>query len=134
MVNAIFSQYEIDIAFDTHKEYKTIGYPNELGQAILNIVNNAKDVLIENEVQNKKVEIVLNENHIIIKDNAGGIPKDIIDKIYDPYFSTKEEKNGTGLGLYMTKLIIEDHMGGKLSVSNDKDGAVFKIVFRDEGI
>ncbi len=131
MVKPIFSQNQIDIIIDISKEYKTIGYPNELGQAILNIVNNAKDALIDNNIQNKQINITLNRNDtnitLTIKDNAKGIPENIIDNIFDPYFSTKEEKNGTGLGLYMTKIIIEKHMDGKVSVSNDKDGAIFEI-------
>jgi len=130
MVQPTFIQNQIDVIFDTTREFKTIGYPNELGQAILNIVNNAKDVLIDNNIKSRQIKIELREDENIIltiSDNAGGVEEDIIDKIFDPYFSTKQEKNGTGLGLYMTKLIIEDHMGGKLSVSNDIDGARFRI-------
>jgi signal transduction histidine kinase len=108
------------------------GYPNELGQAILNIINNAKDALIEKNVEDKTISVSLsqNENHptLTISDNAGGIPAGIIDKIFDPYFSTKE-KSGTGLGLYMTKLIIEDHMKGKINVTNNMEGAVFTLIF-----
>ncbi|MEA3387642.1 MAG: CBS domain-containing protein, partial [Patescibacteria group bacterium] len=126
MLKPIFIQNKIEIVFDTNQNFTTIGYPNELGQAILNIVNNGKDALVENDVEAKKIEINIEqiENEIVLKtsDNAGGIPQDIIDKIFDPYFSTKEERNGTGLGLYMTKIIIEEHMGGILSVSNDNDG------------
>ncbi|MEA3497693.1 MAG: HAMP domain-containing sensor histidine kinase, partial [Campylobacterota bacterium] len=146
MVKPIFTQNKIEIVFDANQNFTTIGYPNELGQAILNIINNAKEELTEKDTkvsfdstnltnEDKKIKINLEqiENEIIlnISDNAGGIPNDIIDNIFNPYFSTKEEKNGTGLGLYMSKIIIEDHMGGKLSVSNSDDGAVFSIKLRD---
>ncbi|MEA1953621.1 MAG: response regulator [Campylobacterota bacterium] len=133
LIQPILTLNEINIAFDIKEEYKTIGYQNELGQAILNIINNAKDALVENKIGNKKIEITLNQNDkntlLTISDNAGGVPEDIIEKIFDPYFSTKEEKNGTGLGLYMSKMIIEDNMGGKLKVSNTTECAVFEIEF-----
>ena len=133
IVEPIFKINNVKIIFRELKETDIymLGYPNELGQAILNIINNAKDALMENSVDEKIVNITLDKNIdkiiICISDNAGGISSEIIDKIYDPYFSTKEGKNGTGLGLYMTKLIIEDHMNGDLRVSNTDVGAIFKI-------
>ena len=132
MIKPIFTENKIDIVFDTSEDYKFKGYPNELGQAILNIVTNAKDALIENEIQNKwiKINLVQSDKNIVltIKDNAGGIPTEILPNLFDPYFSTKEEKNGTGLGLYITKIIIEDHMDGKINVLNGRDGAIFEII------
>ncbi len=107
-------------------------YSNELKQVVLNLIKNAEDVLIENKVKSPKITIETNANNLIISDNGGGIDEGIISKIFDPYFSTKEKKDGTGLGLYMSKTIVEDHCGGKLSVSNNKDGAVFQITIGDE--
>ena len=70
----------------------------------------------------------IENNHILeVSDNGGGVSNDVIDKIFDPYFSTKLKKDGTGLGLYMSKTIVEDHCKGKLTISNNQDGAVFKI-------
>ena len=111
-----------------------VSYPNELKQVILNLIKNAEDALIENKVKNPFIKIATyRENDFFIlklNDNAGGIPEDIIEKIFDPYFSTKSEKNGTGLGLYMSKMIIEEHCNGTLSVQNSLGGAEFKICIK----
>jgi polar amino acid transport system substrate-binding protein len=135
LVKPIFISNNISIQFDEQVDYNILGYENELGQAILNILNNAKDVLIEKKIEKKEIQIVIEKttNNIIlsITDNAGGIPSNIIDNIFDPYFSTKTEKNGTGLGLYMTKMIIEEHMKGKISVFNSVNGARFEIILKD---
>jgi len=134
ILQPISEKYNLDITFIAHKQYNILGYPNEFGQAIINILNNAKDALLENNIEDKKIKIELTSTKDTIKlnilDNAKGISIDIIDKIFDPYFSTKSDKNGTGLGLYMTKLIIEDHMGGELKAFNNSRGAVFSIVLR----
>jgi len=114
-------------------DYKLHTYPNEVKQVILNLIKNAEDVLIEKDIKNPTItiqtscEINCTNPVLLIGDNGGGISKDIIDKIFDPYFSTKTKKDGTGLGLYMSKTIIEEHCGGRLSVANGKDGAVFMI-------
>ena len=111
------------------KPFKT--YPNELKQVILNLIKNAEDALVENRIVNPHIKIKTYKKGdkaiLEISDNAGGIPKDVLPKIFDPYFSTKKKKDGTGLGLYMSKIIIEDHCKGKISAYNDKEGAVFKI-------
>jgi PAS domain S-box-containing protein len=104
-------------------------YKNEMIQVIINIVKNAIDELVK--IDNKKnIDISYYKDdkyaHIDIKDNAGGIPADIIKKIFNPYFSTKS-KNGTGLGLYMSKIIVNEHLNGNLTAENIDDGALFKI-------
>jgi signal transduction histidine kinase len=108
------------------------GYPSELQQVIINLVLNAKDILIQQEDnQNKKIVIDIkkldDEIIILVKDSGGGVSKDIIDKIFEPYFTTKGNMNGSGLGLYMSKNIIENNMNGFLSVENNQEGAVFTI-------
>ena len=111
-------------------KFKT--YPSELKQVILNLIKNAEDILLEHNIENPYIKLStycdINKIIIEINDNGGGIDKGIIDKIFDPYFSTKKHKNGTGLGLYMSKTIIEDHCGGNLRVSNNSNGAVFQII------
>ena len=104
-------------------------YDNEMMQVILNILKNAQDAFKEKSIENPYIKITIENKTISICDNAGGIPEDIIDKIFDPYFSTKSEMNGSGLGLYMSKTIIEEHHNGKLKVENTDDGVCFIIEF-----
>jgi|GEM_PF-691617 len=130
---------EIIKEYDENHKLITHGMPSELSQVLMNILNNAKDAIISSEVKNKFVRIICEDsgksNIIYIQDNAGGIPKDIMEKIFDPYFTTKHQSQGTGIGLYMSKDIIEKHMNGKISVQNKNIkikeqsyiGACFKI-------
>jgi len=117
----------IEIKKELNSEIVFHTYANELKQVVLNLIKNAEDALLENKVENPYIKIVTKENQLIVSDNAGGIDESIIDKIFDPYFSTKS-KNGTGLGLYMSKMIVEEHCGGKLEVKNSEKGAVFTII------
>ena len=133
IVKPVFIANHISITYENKNTEDIIINNDMLGQVIVNILNNAKDALIENHIADKNIFItLLNRNdstQITLEDNAGGIAKEIINKIFDPYFSTKDNK-GTGLGLYMSKLIIENHYKGKLSVSNSTKGAIFTITLR----
>ena len=143
-INAVLNLLEsslknnnIDIdTINIQNDIEFIGYKNELEQVLLNIINNAKDALIENNIQKPNIKISINVNHsniyIEILDNAGGISENIIDKIFEPYFTTKEQGKGTGIGLYMSNMIIETNMNGKLSVKNKSNGACFTIVLNKE--
>ena len=135
ITGGVYEANRIEVIFSYEKDFYTYGYPNELGQAILNIINNAKDALVEKDQEVKTITITLTSKDedicIAIEDNAGGIPEDIIDKIFDPYFSTKESKNGTGLGLYMSKMIIIDKIDGKIFCKNAKNGARFEIYIKE---
>ena len=107
------------------------GYPNEFSQAVLNVMINARDALVSQAIESPMIAIGIalegGRCVVTIADNAGGIPETIIDKIFDPYFTTKGPDQGTGIGLYMAKLIIEKNMGGRISVRNTADGAEFRI-------
>ena len=107
------------------------GYDKEFGQVILNILNNAKDAFLENKTQSPSIivtESIQNNRFVVsIEDNAGGISEDIVGRVFEPYFSTKEEGKGTGIGLYISKMIIESNMGGTINVENVGSGARFII-------
>jgi len=106
-------------------------YKRELMQVLLNIINNSKDAFILNNIKTRNINITIEENNeyiiININDNAGGIEKKIINDIFNPYFTTKKKMNGTGIGLYMSKIIIENHIKGKLLVENIEEGVCFSI-------
>jgi len=106
-------------------------YANELMQVFLNILKNSQDVIEEKKMSHGSIRIKgwETEQHQIVEisDNAGGIDQDIMEKIFEPYFSTKDEKTGTGLGLYMSKMIVEKHCKGELTVRNIAEGACFRI-------
>ncbi len=101
---------------------------SEFQQVILNLISNAKDVLMENKTSYGKIVIKIENNEISISDNGGGILHEILDRIFEPYFTTKEQGKGTGMGLYMSKMIIEQNIGGTISARNSDDGAEFIII------
>ena len=131
---------DILVNLDLDDEIQINGYENELKQCLINIFNNAKDVLKEKELNSKYVFIstaLEDDNAVIrIKDNGGGIPENILSKVFEPYFTTKHQSQGTGLGLHMTYNLIVDGMKGKVEVNNvsfeyeNKKyvGAEFKII------
>ena len=128
LIEASYKSNDINI-FIKRKDAKALinGNSSELSQVFLNILNNAKDILLEKNIDKKrvliKIKIDANQVTININDNAGGIPQNIKMKIFDPYFTTKHQSQGTGIGLFMSKQIIEKHFGGTLLANNKK----FKI-------
>lgn len=122
--------HNIDIQFFVKRDIFSFGYPNEFSQVVLNLISNAKDVLLEREKKQARIEIHIykDENfaYCRINDNAGGIDDKYIDRVFEPYFTTKDV-NGTGIGLYIAKEIIHKHMQGTLSVQNKNHGACFTI-------
>ncbi len=122
------------------EDYEISSYKNELIQVIINLLNNAKDELIKKDKNFQKIIFlsVFKEDNSIkiqVKDNAGGIPEEIIDRVFEPYFTTKHQSQGTGIGLYMSREIIVKNMNGKIEAFNTSftynntlfKGAVFEI-------
>ncbi|HFU74312.1 MAG TPA: HAMP domain-containing histidine kinase, partial [Helicobacteraceae bacterium] len=132
LIEKSFEAHDISLQRHHNSVTQRLMYRNELMQVLLNILKNAKDALIEKEVHPAMIHIKTAEDdtalHIEICDNAGGIASDVIDKIFEPYFTTKESNSGTGLGLYMSRTIIQEHFMGQLECYNEDGGACFKIV------
>jgi len=124
----------VESVFNSKKEIKL--YYNEMMQVVLNLLKNTQDIFLQKEIKQGKINITTEDTKrgvlLKISDNAGGIDEAIISKIFDPYFSTKEEKNGTGLGLYMSKLIIEKHHQGNITAHNTKDGVCFTVELTED--
>ena len=131
LIEDSFKNQNISIEVFAQHDPAICGYPNEFAQALLNILNNARDALTERGIDDPRVTITIcsedDKAVVTVADNAGGIPEEIMNKIFDPYFTTKGPRSGTGVGLFMSKTIIEKNMGGKLSVLNIANGAEFRI-------
>lgn len=133
MLNLEKRQIDVILKCEEYRNCEVYTFESELKQVIMSILNNAADALMEKAIKEPKVSISIEEKDenliLCIMDNAGGIPDDIIEHIFLPYFSTKNEKNGTGLGLHMAKTITEQHLRGTLSVKNSPHfgGAEFTI-------
>lgn len=131
IIEQLLKAKNINIITNFKSYDKIYMYNNELVQVILTIVHNSVDNFILKDIQNPQITIdtykIKDKYYIAISDNGKGIDENIIDNIFDPYFSTKDEKNNTGLGLYMSKMIIEEYHNGKLDVKNIKDGVSFII-------
>jgi C4-dicarboxylate-specific signal transduction histidine kinase len=125
------SSHNIKVDVIIKNNLKVTGFKNEYAQVLVNIISNAKDAIVSNNIKNGKIIIKLyakdNKSVLEIEDNAGGIPFEPKQKVFDPFFTYKK-KNGTGIGLFMSKIIIETNMNGKLDVTNKNNGACFSIV------
>jgi signal transduction histidine kinase len=131
LLEGSFAMHQIGIEVEATDDPFIFGYPNEFSQVLLNILINAKDEFAKKTVDDPRVRISMSGRNgrtlVTIADNAGGIPEAIMGKIFDPYFTTKQPQSGTGVGLFMSKTIIEKNMGGSLSVRNRDAGAEFSI-------
>lgn len=131
LIEGSFKEQRISIEVDAEEGLLINGYPNEYSQVLLNILLNARDAFLEHKVATPRLVVRLFAENgrtvVTVTDNAGGIAKNIIDKIFDPYFTTKTPAKGTGIGLFMSKTIIEKNMQGTLSARNSGAGTEFRI-------
>lgn len=131
LLGPLLERKKITVIRDIDPSITVLVYPNELKQVLINLVNNAREAIEQSKNTKREIRISCEHNSrfctISIEDTGGGVPLYIIDKIFDPYFTTKFESQGTGIGLYMAKMIVEKHFLGKLSVHNTVMGACFEI-------
>ena len=130
LVDASFKYNNISVMLNEEERIYVFGFSNEYSQVIINVLNNARDAIVEKKADGEiRIDVFRENGSAVVKisDNGGGIPENIMNMIFDPYFTTKEEGKGTGIGLYMSKVIIEDHMNGYVEVQNNNGGAEFRI-------
>lgn len=131
MVAASLYDKDISMAIQGDNEVRVLGYPNEFAHVLLNLINNARDVLVERKVPQPNISVCSygqdGKAVVTVCDNGGGIAEEHLDKIFDPDFTTKETAKGTGLGLYLSRVMVERHMGGRLTVRNVGAGAEFRV-------
>ncbi len=124
--------HKIELKINVKDEVYIKGYLNEFSQVLVNLINNSKDAFSQKSPKSRVINLEIQKidaNYAMIsfKDSAGGIEEDVLDKIFEPYFTTKHASTGTGLGLYMSKMIVQNSMGGTLEAQNCDDGVCFYI-------
>jgi nitrogen fixation/metabolism regulation signal transduction histidine kinase len=123
---------KIDVQIEGDTKLQLVSFRSELEQVLMILINNSKDALVEKNVENRFIKVLFSSNDDIIKiviyDNAGGVETSLLEKIFEPYFTTKDTQHGTGIGLYMTKQIIENSIKGSLSVLNNEYGLETTII------
>jgi len=140
LLEAGLSEADISVNIQIEESIdKLYGFKNEFAQVLVNLINNAKDAMKERKIEHRHISIAAQQEgeHLLftLSDNAGGIPDHLIERIFEPYFTTKEEGKGTGIGLYMSKMIIEENMHGQMHVKNTTEGAEFSMTFKsDKGL
>ncbi len=130
LIEASYHHAGIEIVFDETADVSLLGFSNEYSQIVLNLLANAKQAIQATKVARGRVTLRLETRHglgcLVLRDNGGGIPDAILDKIFDPYFSTKD--GGSGIGLYMSRQIAEKSLGGRLEARNAEGGAEFTVL------
>lgn len=130
LLSASLKKHAVSVRIDCAAEIQATGYPNEFSQVLLNLLGNARDVFIERSLPDPVITVHLYAESdsavLTVADNGGGIAPDVIEHVFDPFFTTKGY-GGSGIGLFMSRNIIEQHMGGSLSVCNRDGGACFRI-------
>ncbi len=130
ILSMTFENNLIKVNINIPENFCIHGFRNEFSQVLLNLLVNSKDALIKNSIENPTINIYAKELNgsieFILEDNANGIDEDILDQVFDIYFTTKED--GSGIGLYISKIIIEKHFNGELKLQNKEDGVQFKII------
>ena len=135
ILNRVLEDENINIKFDIVKDLEIFGVKNELTQVLLNLINNSKDAFVQKNITKKEITIKTHKNtkdnfvYLEYLDNAQGLRKELFDKIYEPYFTTKHQSIGTGLGLFICKIIIENSFKGEIMHENISNGLKFTLKF-----
>jgi len=131
LIKPTLNRYQIDSELYCEGRGMAVGFENEFSQVVINILHNATDAMLENRTEHPKIDISVTEGQkmmkVVICDNGGGVDEKIIDRIFDPYFTTKFQSQGTGIGLYMVKMIMEKSMNGRVTAHNSDVGACFTL-------
>lgn len=129
IVDATLKNNRIQLSQELAKGLTATGFPNQFAQSVLNVLMNAKEAIVNRQVEEGHIQLRLTREKddavLAVEDNGGGIPGDVLPKIFDPYFTTKEQ--GSGIGLYMVKTIVEKNMGGHVEAANTDKGARFTL-------